>query len=103
MSLSPDGADPDTDAYPFSYSTSPGNRVNYKSEEMDKLLDAGRATMDPAERLKIYREVNNVLAKDLPYLLLAYFDNYTLAGSHVHGIRPIPDGLIRLNSVWKDN
>ncbi len=38
-------ADPDTDVYPFFYSTSPGNRVNYKSEEMDKLLDAGRATI----------------------------------------------------------
>ena len=96
-------ADPDTDVYPFFYSTSPGNRVNYKSAEMDKLLDAGRATRDPAERLKIYRQVNNLLAKDLPYLLLTYFDNYALASSHVHGIAPIPDGLIRLNSVWKDN
>ena len=69
---------------------------------MDKLLDAGRSTMDPAERLKAYREVNNLLARDVPYLLLSYFNNYSLAGPNVKGVVPIPDGLIRVGAVWKE-
>ena len=61
-----------------------------------------RATTDAAERLKIYRQVNNILAKDLPYLLLNYFDNYSLVSAKVHDIPLVPDGLLRLQSVWKD-
>ena len=66
------------------------------------LLDAGRATMDPAERLKIYRQINNLLAKDLPYLELTYFNNYSISGANVKGIVPVPDGLIRVRDVWKE-
>ena len=73
----------------------PGNRVA-------KETDAGRATMDPAERLKIYRQVNNLLAKDLPYLFLTYFDNISLVNPAVKGIKSAPDGILRLHSAWKD-
>ena len=95
-------ADPDMNVYQFFHSKSQTNRVGYKNPDMDRLLEAARATTDPDQRLKIYREVNNLLAKDLPYLLLTYFDNYSLAGAQVHGISPVPDGLIRLDKVWKD-
>ena len=54
------------------------------------------------ERLKTYRQINNLLAKDLPYLLLNYFDNYSLVSKKVHGIPLVPDGLLRLQTVWKD-
>jgi peptide/nickel transport system substrate-binding protein len=78
------------------------NRVNLNNAEMDKLLDAGRATTNQAERLKIYRQVNNLLAKELPYLFLWYFDNVALANPAVKGVTPIPDGLLRMHSAWLD-
>ena len=68
---------------------------------MDKLLDAGRATTDPAQRLSIYRQVNNLLARDLPYLYTAYFNNISLANPAVKGLAPIADGIIRPADVWK--
>lgn len=96
------GVDPDRNVYIFFHSKGTANRTGYKTPEMDKLLDAGRSTMDPAERLKAYREVNNLLARDVPYLLLSYFNNYSLAGPNVKGVVPIPDGLIRVGAVWKE-
>lgn len=96
------GADPDKNVHQFFHSKGTVNRVNMNNPEMDKLLDAGRATTDQAERLKIYRQVNNLLAKELPYLFLTYFDNISLANPAVKGLTPIPDGLLRLHSVWKD-
>jgi len=95
-------ADPDMNVYQFFHSKSLTNRVNYKNPEMDKLLEEQRTTISQDERMKTYRQINNLLAKDLPYLLLNYFDNYSLVSKKVHGIPLVPDGLLRLQTVWKD-
>lgn len=95
------GTDPDKNVYPFFHSKGAVNLVKYDNPEMDKLLEAGRATTDKAERLKIYRQANNLLAKDLPYLFLTYFENIAIAGAAVHGVTPVPDSLLRVHSAWK--
>jgi peptide/nickel transport system substrate-binding protein len=69
---------------------------------MDKLLETGRATLDRADRLKIYRQISNKLAKDLPYLFLTYFENISLVSGGVTGLPSIPDGLLRPYAAWKD-
>jgi peptide/nickel transport system substrate-binding protein len=94
------GADPDKNVHQFFHSKGTVNRVNFNNPEMDKLLDAGRATTNQAERMKIYRQINNLLAKELPYLFLWYFDNVALANPAVKGVTPIPDGLLRMHSAW---
>jgi peptide/nickel transport system substrate-binding protein len=96
------GADPDKNVHQFFHSKGTVNRVAMNNPELDKLLDAGRATTNPAERMKIYRQINNLLAKELPYLFLWYFDNVALANPAVKGLTPIPDGIFRMHSVWKD-
>jgi ABC-type transport system substrate-binding protein len=96
------GPDPDKNVHQFFHSNGTMNRVNFKNPEMDKLLDAGRATTNQAERLKVYRQVNNMLAKELPYLFLSYFDNVALANPAVKGLKPVPDGLLRMHSAWLD-
>src|SRR5438105_59971 len=96
------GPDPDKNVYQFFHSKGGLNIVQFNDPEMDKLLEAGRATVDRADRLNIYRQVNNKLAKDLPYLFLTYFENIALASRAVKDIPSIPDGLLRLHSVWKD-
>ena len=95
------GGDPDKNVHQFFHSKATVNRTAYNDPQMDKLLDDARATTDPAARLKLYRQVNNLLARDLPYLFLTYFDNYALASPAVNGIVGVPDGLIRLDKVWK--
>jgi ABC-type transport system substrate-binding protein len=96
------GVDPDKNVHQFFHSKGTVNRVGMNSPEMDKLLDAGRATTDRAERLKAYRAVNNLLARELPYLFLTYFENVAIANPAVKGLTPVPDGLLRLHSVWKE-
>ena len=96
------GIDPDRNVYGPFHSKGTVNRTGYKNPDMDKLLDAGRSTMNPAERNRIYRQVSNLLARDLPYLQLSYFNNYSISGVNVKGIVPVPDGLIRVRDVWKD-
>jgi peptide/nickel transport system substrate-binding protein len=97
------GPDPDKNVYQFFHSKGSINLVQFNNPEMDRLLEAGRATTDQAERLKIYRQVNNLLAQQLPYLFLTYFENISLASRAVHGIAPVPDGLLRVYAAWKGN
>ena len=96
------GTDPDKNVYQFFHSRGGINLTGYNDPEMDKLLETGRATTDKAERLKIYRTINNKLAKDLPYLFLHYFENISLAGNAVKGLPLVPDGLIRPYAAWKE-
>ena len=95
------GADPDKSVYQFFHSKGATNAVNFNNPDMDKLLEAGRATTDKTERLKIYRQVNNMLAKELPYLFLTYFDNIALVNPAMKDLQSAPDGLLRLHSAWK--
>ena len=96
------GIDPDRNVYNFFHSKGAANRTGVNNPEMDRLLDAGRNTMVPEERLKIYRQVNNLLARELPYLFLNYFNNYSLMGTNIKGVTQVPDGMIRVRDVWKE-
>ena len=63
-------ADPDFNVYTQFHSKSATNLVKYKHPEMDRLLEAGRSTMDPTARVAIYRQVNKLLSSEVPYMLL---------------------------------
>ena len=96
------GVDPDRNVYIFFHSKGSANRTAFSNPEMDRLLEAGRATTDPAKRLEVYTAINNLLARETPYLVLSYFNNFSLAQPSVKGVAAIPDGLIRVGEVWKD-
>ena len=53
------------------------NWVGYSSAEVDSLLDEGRSTTDLAERARIYKRLQTVLAEDRPFIFA-----YTLS-AHV--------------------
>lgn len=69
---------------------------------MDELLEKGMATRDVAERKAIYGELSKTLAEELPIAYLFYPADTIVASKKVHGIRNIPDGLVRFAEMWKD-
>ncbi|HUJ75285.1 MAG TPA: ABC transporter substrate-binding protein, partial [bacterium] len=99
----PGRGDPDLNVYQFFYSKSPRNYSQYTNPEMDRLLVAGRETLDPAKRLKIYSQVNDLLARDVPYFFYYYYTAYMITSPNVHGVLKVPDGLLRVSEVWKGN
>jgi peptide/nickel transport system substrate-binding protein len=46
------------------------NSSAYRNPEVDQLFDQARTTVDPAERTTIYRQLQEKLVEDLPYLWL---------------------------------
>lgn len=85
--------DPDIFEYAFHSASFPPKRANrsyYSNPQVDALIDAGRHTVDQAERKRLYGEVQEILARDLPYIDFWYMDNLTV---HTNRIRDLKIGV----------
>lgn len=92
--------DPDIFRYAFSSETIPpngGNRGRFRHKKLDELLNLGRSTIDLAERKKIYHDVQNIIAKELPYIFLWHEQNFAVISKKVKGFQLYADG--RLSSL----
>ncbi|NOY53035.1 MAG: ABC transporter substrate-binding protein [Deltaproteobacteria bacterium] len=96
--------EPDIYYYIFHSSNIPprgANRGRYKNPEIDRLLEAGRRETDPAKRKRIYGRVQEILARDLPYVSLWYYDNVAVFSKRLHGFVLDPRGdLFSLKDAW---
>ncbi len=65
--------DPDVLTYYHSSTAGTGfNIPGYKNPELDKLMEQGRAAATEEERVKIYNDMQKLMAEELPYLYLWY-------------------------------
>src|SRR3989338_2520650 len=68
------GGDIEMDPKQIWHSSSSGkggsNRGHYANPEVDKLIDEGRAELDPAKRTVIFKKAYTMIAKDVPYVFL---------------------------------
>lgn len=82
--------DPDIFYYAFHSSSFPprhANRSYYANPEVDQLIEAGRSTVDQEKRKEIYAKVQQILAHDLPYIDLWYFDNVVVHSTRVKNLQ----------------
>jgi peptide/nickel transport system substrate-binding protein len=68
------------------------NRGRYSNPAVDRLLEKGRTEFDEVERKRIYRQVQKLLAEDLPYVPLWWWKNVVVKNPSVKGFVPYPDG-----------
>lgn len=68
------------------------NRVFYRNPRLDRLVEAGRVILDPEKRKAIYKEVQQLVAEDLPYLSLWHTMNVAVMKKEVEGYILYPDG-----------
>jgi peptide/nickel transport system substrate-binding protein len=70
------------------------NRVHYRSAEADRLIEAGRHTLDRDARKKIYAELQRLMALDLPVVPLWHEDNVAVLNRDVEGFQVLPNARI---------
>jgi len=76
------------------------NRGRYHNAEIDRLLEQGRRSLNLEERKRIYSTVQQILARDLPYIPLWWTKNVVVMKRAIRGFIPYPDGdLISLKNV----
>lgn len=87
--------DPDIFEYAFHSASFPPKRANrsyYSNPEVDALIDRGRRTVDQAERARIYAQVQQILAHDLPYIDFWYMDNVLVHTRRIRDLELSPSG-----------
>jgi peptide/nickel transport system substrate-binding protein len=87
--------DPDIYALVFHSRNVPprgANRGRYRNAELDRLLDLGASLALPEERRPIYLEVQEIVARDLPYVSLFTRVNVAVMPRELTGFRHFPSG-----------
>jgi peptide/nickel transport system substrate-binding protein len=91
--------DPDGNLYTFYGCKEAQNYQGYCKAEVDDLLNKSRSTVDVAQRIKLYEQIAAEIVKERPLIYL-YHRNWLWAyNKKLTGVRPIPDGLIRVQGL----
>lgn len=62
------------------------NRGHYKSVEFDRIVDAATASLDEAERKRLYGQAQALVARDAPYISLWTKTNVAVAQPELEGV-----------------
>lgn len=96
--------DPDVFDYVFNSKRVPpdgANRGHYHNPALDALLDRQRVELDREKRKAILSEIQKIVAEDVPYIHLWYYDNVCLHRTRVAGIVVPPGGDYEfLREAW---
>jgi peptide/nickel transport system substrate-binding protein len=91
--------DPDGNLYTFYGCKQSMNYPGYCDPKVDELLNEARATVDVAQRRKLYDQVADVVIAARPIVYLYHRDWLWAYNKKLTGVRTIPDGLIRVQGL----
>jgi peptide/nickel transport system substrate-binding protein len=86
--------DPDMFNYVFHSKSVPpngANRGHYSNPRVDELIEFARREVDTEKRREAYREIQRIVAEELPYISLFYWDNVCVYSKRIEGIELYPD------------
>ncbi len=91
------GGNEDPDIFEYAYHSARiipngANRQFYRNPRVDELIDRTRAEVNLANRKRDYAELQRILAEDLPYINLWYFDNVIVCSKRVKNVQLNPSG-----------
>jgi peptide/nickel transport system substrate-binding protein len=87
--------DPDIFEYAFDSDKFPphgANRSFYVNPRLDQLVDQGRSETDERQRKVVYDQIQEILAEDVPYINLWFFDNVVVHTKRVRNLALNPSG-----------
>ena len=101
VSYNGSGNDPDRALYPMLHTGGSVNAFQFSNEEIDKLLEQGRTTVDREERLKVYHEAAKKIAEQAPLIFLNTRTDYIALNEKVQDfVLSTVDAYRSLKKVW---
>jgi peptide/nickel transport system substrate-binding protein len=89
--------DPDFYTYIFASRNVPPeglNRGHYVNPRVDELIEQGRVVYDQGQRARIYEEIQEIVARELPYLSLYHRSNVAVMKEGLAGFEMYPAGFL---------
>ncbi|WP_269531486.1 ABC transporter substrate-binding protein [Chitinimonas sp. BJYL2] len=75
--------------------------TRFCNAEFDKLVEEGRATTDPAKRIKIYEKAQEIFKRERPWITLAHSTVYIPMKKDVQGFVMAPNGSVDFENVYR--
>ncbi|SFT86527.1 ABC transporter substrate-binding protein [Sedimentitalea nanhaiensis] len=94
--------DPDGNNHQFVTTNGGINDSEYSNADVDRLMNAARASNDIAERKASYDAARDILNEDLPRMMIYHQTWIWALDDSIKGFVPYPDGMIRLEGMMKD-
>ena len=91
------GSNGDPDARDTLGTDGANNFSNYSNEEVDELLQAGVRELDEAERIEIYKRIQEIVAEDVPFLFLLNFQNIVFYSNRTKGL---PEEVLNADNLY---
>jgi peptide/nickel transport system substrate-binding protein len=92
-------ADPDGNLHTMLACKGPTNYAGYCKEDVEKLIDESRTSLDATRRIAAYDKIAQQVQKDRPIIYL-YHRNWLWAHSaKLTGLRTVPDGMVRVQGL----
>lgn len=91
--------DLDANIYSFNACGQSLNGGHYCNREVDAAMEAARRSVDPATRAAAYERAARLYLADRPYIYLWHPRVLHGIGASIEGLRPVPDGIIRLQGL----
>jgi peptide/nickel transport system substrate-binding protein len=66
------------------------NRVFYRNDEVDRLIEAAAAAVSDEQRAPLYADAQRLIAQDVPYISLWYKTNLAVAQPDLRGVQLSP-------------
>jgi len=73
-------------------STGPDNFCGFQNARVDELLAAGLVELDPVKRKVIYDEIQVIVADEVPFIFMMYWDWYNIFNNRVKGLPESAEG-----------
>ena len=86
---------------PYFYSKGAANRAHYTNPEVEALLDQAQAETDSAKREELYKQVQAIIAVDIPYITLGNLTHVVGCLAGVSGMRLSADASHDLTYIQK--
>jgi peptide/nickel transport system substrate-binding protein len=91
------GGNEDPDIFEYAFDSARiipngANRQYYSNPRVDALIAKASTELDQNARKQDYAEIQQILAEDLPYINLWYFDNVMVYSKRVRGLEMNPSG-----------
>lgn len=92
--------DADGDMFLLFTSTGGFNYTKYANPQVDTLLNEGRSTLDQSKRATIYRQAQQLIVQDEPFIFLDHGAVYQATTSNVKNYFLSPGSTLFFSSVW---
>lgn len=76
--------------------------IKFCNPEFDALLERARASSDPAERVRLYREANALFKRERPWITMAHSTIYIASRKDVRGFVMAPNGAVNFEGVFRE-